>query len=310
MYDSVRECCVVASEFAKKKAIVVAVASALVAPTMAMAEEHQKMEVNTGKVIEINDSNYKNVDYLVTGSSGTNVRNLSFNFLGDQNTFENSTITMGGSIKFDSQYSELSFTNQGSSDSLVIRNVDVHYDIENSNDIDTFRKRVTIRNFDKVTLDSFFIEQGMAENENTFWSDRGIEIRDVLDLEVNNLTIDLENTSRSYSGALRAFLKNKQVADHGTVSLKNLGVTNGESIPAGITHLSVTLEADNDGKFHGDTWTLTDEITFQEGSRDIVFEINIDNALFIANNNIVDENFIGDLKVNHHMIQENLLFFL
>ena len=170
MYDSVRGCCVVASEFAKKKAIVVAVASALVAPTMAMAEEHQIMEVNTGKVIEINDSNYKNVDYLVTGSSGTNERNLRFNFLGDQNTFENSTITMGGSIKFDGQYSELSFTNQGSSDSLVIRNVDVHYDIENSNDIDTFKKRVTIQNFDKVTLDSFFIEQGMAENENTSWT--------------------------------------------------------------------------------------------------------------------------------------------
>lgn len=304
MYDSIRGCCVVASEFAKKKAIVVAVASALVAPTMAMAEEHQIMEVNTGKVIEINDSNYKNVDYLVTGSSGTNQRDLRFNFLGDQNTFENSTITMGGSIKFDGQYSELSFTNQGSSDSLVIRNVDVHYDIENSNDIDTFKKLVTIQNFDKVTLDSFFIEQGMAENENTSWTQRGIEIRDVLDLEVNNLTIDLENTSRFYGGSLRAFLKNKRVADHGTVSLKNLGVTKWENLPEGTDdHLSVALEADNDGKFHGDTWTLTDEITFQEGSRDIVFAIDIDNALFIANNNIVDENFIGDLKVYHHMIQ-------
>lgn len=304
MYDSIRGCCVVASEFAKKKAIVVAVASALVAPTMAMAKEHQKMEVNTGTVIEINDSNYKNFDYLVKGGSGTNLRNLSFNFLGDQNTFENSKITMGGSIKFDQRYSALSFTNQGSSDSLVIRNVDVHYDIENSNDINIFGKLVTIQNFDKVTLDSFFIEQGMAENENTFWDKRGIAIRDVLDLEVNNLTIDLENSSHpSTGGALRAFLKNRQVADHGTVSLKNLGVTNGESIPAGANHLTVTLEADNDGKFYGDTWTLTDVITFQEGSQDIDFNINVQDSLFIANNNIVDENFIGDLTVAHNMIQ-------
>lgn len=289
MYDAARGCCVVASELAKRKAIAVAVSSALMVPSLAVADNQEVTTTGQRVTVNVSETEGSNTDYVIdySGTGGT-VLTSEFFFDTEYSTIANTTVTMKGPSNISKI--DLNFWNQGPADELIIDNFEVRVEIPGQ--LSGISDAISIRDFDSVTLKNFVVDEGKTPNVGR------INVHNATKLNLDGLTFQNDEGNPGSGGILSAYISNPGTADHGFATIKNVAI---EGPRSDDHYYTVSLWGNFGGDYDGDSWTLTDEITFKEGSQDINFSLGVLYAFFVAEHNIVDETFTGNLDLSYFL---------